>query len=202
MDLKLGFLASHEGSNVKAILNNINNGSLIAEPKIIISNNPDANVLNIAKKKNVPGYCMNTKNYPKKYSSLEKAILNNFIENDVNIIVLAGYLKPIGKNILSHYHNHILNIHPSLLPKYGGKGMYGSVIHKAVIDSDDKESGATIHIVTQEYDQGPIIAQCKVPRYKNDTVETLAARVLKFEHVFYSQTLRDIQQDLINLEEF
>lgn len=200
MDLKLGFLASHGGSNVKAILENINNGSLIAEPKVIISNNLDSNVLKIAIENNVQGYCLNKSNYSERYKSLDHAILKTLKNNDVNLVILAGYMKHIGEKVLSYYQNHILNIHPSLLPKYGGKGMHGSAVHKAVIDSNDKESGVTIHIVTSEYDRGPIIAQCKVPRYNDDNTKTLAARVLKFEHVLYSQALRDLQQGLINLD--
>ena len=200
MDLRLGFMASHNGSNVEAILNNMENGSLIAEPQVIISNNPNSGVLKIAEHRNVPNYCLNSKNYQPKFDSLDEAILKTLIQHDVNLVILAGYMEQIGEKIIRAYLSRILNIHPALLPKYGGKGMYGKHVHEAVIKSDDRETGATVHIVSPEYDKGRILAQCKVPRYLNDTVETLSQRVLRFEHVLYSQVLRDIQLNLIELD--
>ncbi len=199
-NLKIGFFASHNGSNVGAILENIKSGYLNAEAKIVISNNPDAGVLEIAKKNNVPALCLNAKNLPDKYTSLDEAILGTLAEHQVNLIVLAGYMKKISPAIIDVYKNRILNIHPALLPKYGGEKMYGEFVHQAVLQSDDTESGATIHLVTPEYDEGKILGQCKVPRYKNDTVATLSQRVLQFEHTLYSQVLKDIELKVIDLD--
>ncbi len=200
MDLNLGFFASHKGSGVKAILENIENGSLEAKPKVIISNNLHAPVLNIAQDNGIPHYCMNTKTYPSKFNSLDDAVLGILSLHDVNLIILAGYMKHVSGEIINAYRNRILNIHPALLPKYGGKGMYGRYVHEAVLRSDDNESGATVHVVSSVYDEGRILAQCKVPRYPNDTVETLSDRVLQFEHILYSQVLRDIKLGLIDLD--
>ncbi len=198
--LKLGFLASHNGSNVEAILKNIENGSLDAEPKVIITNNPDAGVLKIAKEHSIKHYCLNQNTFSKEFSSLDNALLQTLKNHGVNLVILAGYMKPISKAVLDAYPNRILNIHPALLPKYGGKGMYGKNVHEAVIKSKDKESGATVHIVNDEYDSGRVLAQCKVPLYPSDTPETLSARVLRFEHVLYPQVLRDIKEGLIDLD--
>lgn len=201
MNLKIGFFASHNGSNVKAILESINISYLNAEAKIVISNNPDAGVLEIAKTNNIPAICLNTKNYPKEYNSLDEATLETLKNHEVNLIVLAGYMKKTSPTIIDAYKNRILNIHPALLPKYGGQGMYGEFVHQAVLKSNDTETGATIHLVTPNYDEGKILAQCKVPRYKTDTVQSISQRVLRFEHTLYSQVLKDIELDLINLDE-
>lgn len=196
MELKLGFLASHMGSNVEAILNKIEAGELEASTKVIISNNQNASVLDLGRNRNIPDYCLNKKNI----EDPNEAILEALQRHDVNLVVLAGYMKKLEYNIMQAYPNRILNIHPALLPNYGGKGMYGMYVHEAVIESDDVESGATIHMVTIEYDRGRIVAQYKVPRYERDTAETLAERVLRIEHVLYPQTLRDIQKGIINLD--
>jgi phosphoribosylglycinamide formyltransferase-1 len=196
MDLRLGFLASHRGSNVEAILKEIEQGKLDARAKVIISNNPKAPVLNLGKDVNIPCYCLNREIT----ENPDEAILNILRRHDVNLVVLAGYVKKIGSAVLDAYPNRMLNIHPSLLPKYGGKGMYGMRVHEAVIQSRDRESGATVHIVTQEYDEGRILAQYKVPRYERDTVQTLAERVLGIEHVLYPQTLKDIQRGILSLD--
>ncbi|RME77257.1 phosphoribosylglycinamide formyltransferase [Candidatus Woesearchaeota archaeon] len=194
--MRLGFLASHRGSNVEAILKEIEQGKLDARAKVIISNNPKAPVLNLGKEVNIPCYCLNKEIT----ENPDEAILNVLRRHDVNLVVLAGYVKKIGIAVLDAYPNRMLNIHPSLLPKYGGKGMYGMRVHEAVIQSRDRESGATVHIVTQEYDEGRILAQYKVPRYERDTVQTLAERVLGIEHVLYPQTLKDIQRGILSLD--
>ncbi|MBI4151790.1 phosphoribosylglycinamide formyltransferase [Candidatus Woesearchaeota archaeon] len=196
MDLHLGFIASSRGSNVCAILDEIQRGWLDADAKVIISNNPLAPVLRVGRERNLPVVCASSK------TSLDRdgVILEALKTYDVNLVVLAGYLKKVGPEIIENFPQRILNIHPSLLPKYSGEGMYGMHIHEAVIHSSDHESGATVHLVTEEYDCGRILAQYKVPRYERDSAETLAERVLRVEHVLYSQTLRDIQRGIIDLD--
>lgn len=196
MNLNLGFLASHNGSNVKEIVNAIESKDLEAYARVIISNNSDSLVLRFAEEKGIPSYCLNTKNT----SSLDSKILNILQQHEVNLVILAGYMKKLSNEVLQAYPNRVLNIHPALLPKYGGKGMYGIKVHEAVIASDDKETGATIHLVTPNYDEGRILSQYKVPRYNRDTVGSLAERVLKIEHVLYTQVLRDIKNEIILLE--
>ncbi|MBN2457911.1 phosphoribosylglycinamide formyltransferase [Candidatus Woesearchaeota archaeon] len=200
MELNIGFIASHNGTNVRAIIENIEKGALDAKAKVIITNNHDAGVLEIAKEKGIPHYCLNAKNIPAGYGSLDKAMLGILRSHGVTLVLLAGYMKKTGPLTLNAYHNRILNIHPSLIPKYTGKGMYGSNVHKAVIESKDKETGVTVHIVNEDYDKGKILAQCRIPRFQKDTVKTLSSRVLRFEHMLYSQVLIDIKDGLIELD--
>lgn len=205
MELNLGFFASHNGSNVSAILNNIRSGYLKATPKVVISNNFDSNVIKTANNFNIPGFIINNKTietYVSRYGCSDKneVILEILKKNEVNLIILAGYMQKIDEKVIEAYNNRILNIHPALLPKYGGKGMYGMNVHEEVIKSLDKESGATVHLVDKEYDKGRILGQAKVPRYEKDTAESLASRVLRFEHALYSQVLKDIQVGIIDLD--
>ena len=195
MKLRLGFLASHEAGNLKAVLNKIQNKELDACVKVIISNNKNSAVLSFGKKRNIPNFYLNENNT----ENLDKAILETLKNHGVSLVVLANYFKKIGKETIKAYPNKILNLHPSLLPKYGGKRMYGINIHKAVINSNDTESGVTILLATEEYDQGRILAQQQAPRYKKDTIETLAKRISKIEHILLSQTLINIQKGKIKL---
>lgn len=198
MHLRIGFLASHNGSNVEAILKNIRSGKLEADPRIVITNNPNAGIIDVAKRYDVPSICLND-NKHSPYSSLDDAILETLIESDVNIVILAGYMKLLGTKVINNYKNKVLNIHPALLPKYGGQGMYGMKVHEAVIASDDTESGATVHIVDPEYDHGKTLKQQIVPRLLHDTAETLATRVLEAEHQLYSDVLKEIGEGRINM---
>jgi len=196
MELRLGFLVSGKGSNFESILDSIDSGELKASPRVLVSSQPKAKALEIARDRNLPSCCLNSENT----KDLDEAIIETLHEYDVNLVVLAGYLKKIGDNVLNKYPNRILNVHPALLPKYGGKDMYGMKVHEAVIASDDRESGATVHLVTSDYDAGKILAQYKVPRYPRDTARTLSERVLRIEHVCYVQTLKAIQEDIIDLD--
>ena len=108
-----------------------------------------------------------------------QAILDALTRHDVELVVLAGYMKKLGPRTLTRYRGRVLNIHPALLPRFGGQGMYGARVHEAVLASGERETGVTIHVVDEEYDHGPIVAQCRVPVLAADTPETLAARVLE-----------------------
>ncbi|MBS3088710.1 phosphoribosylglycinamide formyltransferase [Candidatus Pacearchaeota archaeon] len=194
MELSIGFLASHNGSNVRAILENIKSGRLEAKASVIITNNTTAGVIQIADEYSIPSYCFNKNNSQDPWQK----VLNKLKEHKVNLGVLAGFMKEVPQFVLSAFSpNYFLNIHPALLPKYAG--LYGIDVHRAVIQSRDKESGATVHIVNEEYDRGKILTQLKVPRYNTDTPETLAARVLAAEHILYSYTLAEIQKGRIIL---
>jgi len=115
-------------------------------------------------------------------------VLNKY---DVDLLILAGYMKALPVCMIQRMPDRILNIHPSLLPKYGGKGFWGIHVHEAVVAAHDKESGATVHLVGEEIDKGTILAQTKVPVMPDDTPEVLAARVLEQEHNLYWKTIRD-----------
>ena len=110
----------------------------------------------------------------------------------MQVVALAGYMKMLGPRTLNAYRNRILNVHPALLPKFGGRGMYGDRVHKAVLASGDSVSGVTVHLVDEEYDHGPVVAQMQVPVLPGDTPDTLAARVLEQEHVLYPKTIQRI----------
>ena len=131
--------------------------------------------------------------------NLYKAIINTFRSHRVDIICLAGYMKKLGDKVLDAFKNKVLNIHPALLPKFGGSGMYGNFVHQAVLAAGEKVSGPTVHLVDNNYDHGRILAQKYVDVYPDDTVETLAARVLEQEHILYPETLQKITEGIIKL---
>lgn len=187
--LKLGFLASGGGSNFAAIVQSINSGKLDAEAKCIISNNSNAGALEKAYAYGIPNYHISNVTH---VENTAQAIIDTFKNHDVNTIILAGYMKIVQPEIIDAFNGRVLNIHPALLPKFGGKGMYGMNVHRAVIETGEKKSGATIHLVNAKYDEGRILHQRVVDVYGNDTPETLAARVLAAEHILFSETLQKI----------
>ena len=193
--LHLGFLASHGGSNVQAIIDSIKSNQLDAVPEVIISNNSDSTVLKRAENENIPGYHISsaTSDNP------DKEIIDTLKKYNVDTVVLAGYMKKISPDLIKAFNGRVLNIHPALLPKFGGKGMYGMNVHKAVIEAGEKFSGATIHLVTEIYDEGKILNQKKVEVETEDDAESLAARVLKAEHKLYSETLQKISTGEIKI---
>lgn len=189
--MNIGFLASHNGSNMLAIIEACKTGGLQANPAVVISNNSDSGALARARQEDIPYYHLSSKTHPNP-DDLDQAIRNALLTHKTDLIVLAGYMKQLGSKTMSLFAGRILNIHPALLPKFGGKGMYGIHVHKAVIASGETESGVSIHIVDAEYDSGPIIAQARVPVKPSDTPETLAARILQREHTFFVETLQKI----------
>lgn len=189
--MNIGFLASHGGSNMQAIIDACKAGRLHAAPVVVISNNGDSRALERARTEGIPGYHLSGLTHPDT-ESLDKAILDTLLSHKVDVVALAGYMKKLGPRTLARFKGRILNIHPALLPKHGGRGMYGMHVHEAVIASGETESGATVHLVDEEYDRGPILAQVRVLVMPDDTPETLAARVLEQEHLIYPATLEKI----------
>jgi phosphoribosylglycinamide formyltransferase-1 len=189
--MNIGFLASHGGSNMQAIIDACKSGKLQATPAVVISNNSDSGAIARAKTEGVPYYYLSGKTHSGP-GELDEAILDTFLRHAVDIVVLAGYMKKLGPKTLSHFRGRIVNVHPALLPKFGGEGMYGIHVHEAVIAAKEKESGVTIHFVDEQYDTGSILAQTRVPVKPDDTPETLAARVLEQEHILYAETLQRI----------
>ena len=187
--LKLGFLASHTGSNMQAIIDACQAGTLAAEPCVAISNNSRAGALARARQANIAAYHLSERTHGAALGAVLGAALRR---HGVEVICLAGYMKKLGAEVLAAYEGRILNIHPALLPKFGGQGMYGMRVHEAVLAAGERESGATIHLVDEEYDQGRVLAQEKVPVKTEDTPETLQKRVLAVEHRLYPATLARI----------
>ncbi len=183
---------------MQAIIEACNSGALHATPVVVISNNSKSGAIERAKKEGIRHYHLSGKKNPEP-NDLDQVILAVLVEHSVDIIVLAGYMKKRGPNTLAYFKGCILNIHPALLPKYGGKGMYGMAVHKAVISSGDIVSGVSIHSVDENYDTGPIIAQSHVTVAPTDTAETLAAKVLRQEHQLFPATLQKIMDGEIAL---
>lgn len=175
---------------MQAVIDEIEGERIQAEIAGLITNKHHIKAIERAKKYDIP-VCVITESDEEIYTSkLEKKLA----EWQPDLIVLAGFLKKIPDSIIRKYERRIINIHPALLPKYGGKGFYGLNVHKAVIESGDKETGCTVHFVNEEYDKGPIISQAKVTVHPSDTPEVLAKRVLKAEH----ELLPSVIKKLIN----
>jgi len=189
--MNIAVFASHNGSGLQAIIDACNENRLDAKVCAVISNNSNSMALQRARDNNIPAYHFSQKLISDP-QALDKAILDTLTQCNAQLIFLAGYLKKLGPYVLETFENRVFNIHPSLLPKHGGKGMYGINVHTAVIEAGDTETGITIHCVNAKYDEGAIIAQRRVPVLPGDTPEILAARVLKEEHVFLVETLADI----------
>lgn len=196
--MKLGFLASHGGSNMQAILDGCDDGSISATPAILICNNPNTQAVERAQLADLPVRILNGKNHPDP-ESLDHAILDALTNARIDLIVLAGFMKKIGPLTMAAFRNRIVNIHPSLLPKFGGQGMYGLRVHKAVLEAGEIETGATVHLIGSQYDEGPILQQATVPVYPGDTPEALQLRVLDQEHQLYPDTLAKIARGEIEL---
>jgi phosphoribosylglycinamide formyltransferase 1 len=196
--LNLGFLASHNGTLMQAVVRACEEGKLTATPRIVISNNKNSGALQFAINKGIPWQHLSSATH-KDPSALDQAILEALQTHGVELVFLVGYMKLLGQRTVSAYPHHILNIHPALLPKFGGHGMYGIHVHEAVIAAGEKETGVTIHHVNERYDEGNIIAQCKVPVMPDDTPEVLADRVIKRERLFIVETLQNIVAGKIKL---
>ncbi len=196
--MNLGFLASHNGSNMQAVIDACRSGRLAATPAVVISNNRDSGALERARNERIPRFHLSGSTHPHP-EDLDREIVDVLLEHDVNLVLLAGYMKKIGPVTLATFPGHILNIHPGLLPEYGGQGMYGRRVHEAVLAAGAATSGATVHVVDAIYDNGPALAQRKVAVEKSDTVDTLARRVLAVEHELYVETIDGIIRGEIRL---
>ena len=196
--LKIGVLASHGGSNMQAIIDAIESGRLAARIVLVISNNSQSGALDRARKHGLPWRRLSSATHSRE-EALDLAIRDALAEAGVEVALLAGYMKKIGPATLAAYRGRILNIHPALLPRHGGPGMYGIKPHQAALAAGDTESGATVHVVDEEYDRGPILKQERVPVLPGDTPETLQQRVLKVEHQIYAAALEDIIAGRIKL---
>ena len=189
---RIGILSSHNGSGFDTIQNACENKILDAQVVLVISNNSNAKVLEKAKKNNVPNFIINAKLYPNE--NLDEKISNIMKEFKIDYIFLSGYMKKIEENLINNFENKIINSHPALLPKYGGKGMYGSLVHQAVINAGEKESGCTIHFVNENYDEGEYILQKKIILDKNENENSLETKIKELE----SKTILEALQKLIN----
>jgi phosphoribosylglycinamide formyltransferase 1 len=182
----IAVFASGTGSNAKKIIEHFENSSL-ARVALIVCNKPGAGVLEIARNYKVPTLIIEKERF---FNG--DAYVPQLLEKQIAFIVLAGFLWKIPSKLIAAYPEKIINIHPALLPKYGGKGMYGSKVHEAVIAAGDPESGISVHFVNEVYDDGRIIFQVSCPVMKEDTPETLAARVHDLEHAYFPRIIEEL----------
>jgi phosphoribosylglycinamide formyltransferase-1 len=192
--LNLCVLASGKGSNLKAILNAQKSKKIKSRVALVISNNSGSGALELAHDNNIPAIHLSQKQF-----NSEKQFVGSFLslleKFKIDLIILAGYMKMLSPEIISRYRNRILNIHPALLPLFGGKGMYGINVHKAVIGSKANQSGATVHLVDEEYDHGDILIQKSFKLTGKETPESLQRKVLKIEHEIYPEAIKLIEQN-------
>ena len=187
----LAVLASGNGSNLQAIIDGTKTNLIpYSQVMIVISDKKSAFALNRAQNNNIENVFIDPKLFNNEFEYNNK-ILEIVKSRDIDLILLAGYLKIICEPLLDFYHNKILNIHPSLLPKFGGAKMYGINVHKKVIKNKEKYTGCTVHIVTKDIDKGPIIAQKQIKVNDNDTPESLKHRILTYEHDLYPKAIKE-----------
>lgn len=196
---RLAVFASGRGSNFQAILKQIQQGIIPATVGLCVTNNPNAGVIQIARENEIPVKICSPKDYPDS-KSYNDDILSALIESEIEYIILAGYLKLIGMQIVDRFSNKIVNIHPALLPSFGGKGMYGHHVHDAVFTRGVKFSGATVHLVNNEYDAGPIVLQKVVSIEDAKSPEEIAERVLKIEHEIFPQAVKLLVEDKLEVD--
>ena len=187
---KIAILASGSGSNAENIANYFK-GSDYAEVSFIIANNPDAYVIERAKRLDIE-YAVVTKAQFMEADS----IIDMLKERDIDFVVLAGFLLLVPAKLIQAYPGRIVNIHPALLPKHGGKGMYGDRVHKAVVESGDTESGITIHLIDEQYDKGTTFFQAKCPVLPTDTPDDVAAKVHALEYEHFPHVIEEILHSL------
>ncbi|MEX0600229.1 MAG: phosphoribosylglycinamide formyltransferase [Rhodothermales bacterium] len=197
--LRVAVFASGRGSNFQSILDAVDAGDLDIDVVCCISDRETAGALDRASKRGVPVAVLHPDAYEDS-SSYADALLKLLEKHAANFIALAGYLKKVPAPVVRRFPNRILNIHPTLLPAFGGKGMYGGRVHEAVVDYGVHWTGATVHLVEDAYDTGPIVLQEPVPVYPDDTPGDVAARVLKVEHRLYPEALRLFAQGRIDLD--
>lgn len=193
--MRIAFLASHNGSAAHAIAQACDEGTIKADPVLLISNNTESKALDWAQEMKIKTAVINASNA----ANPDQTIAHLLEDHKMDLVVCSGYMKLIGLKTIAAMHGAILNVHPALLPLYGGKGMYGRHVHQAVFDAKDAETGITIHLVDHEYDRGRIIAQKRIPVGNGDSVEVIEEKVKAAEPDFYIETLQKILSGKLSL---
>ncbi|MFB6274043.1 MAG: phosphoribosylglycinamide formyltransferase [Salinibacter sp.] len=195
--MRLAVFASGGGTNFQAILDAIDAGNLPAEVVCCLSDTPDAGALVRADRQDLPTEVIEPSAFDAP-APFGRAVLDTLAHYDTSFVALAGYMQKIPPNVVGAYRGRMTNIHPALLPAFGGQGMYGMHVHRAVIEYGVHWSGATVHLVDEEYDHGPIVLQEPVPVYADDTPDELADRIRDVEHRLYPEALRLFAEDRID----
>ena len=194
---RIAVLASHGGSILQAVMDACASGELGAEVVAVISNNSGSMALRRAARADIANWHLSSRTHPGP-EALDDAICSSLRRVRPDWVLLAGYMKKLGPRTLDAFRNRILNVHPALLPKHGGRGFYGRKVHQAVVDAGDAQTGATVHLVDADYDTGPIIAQVRVPVEARDRVEDVEGRVRHAERRLVVDTLSGIVDGRIN----
>ena len=189
------------GTNLQAILDACASGTVPAKVAVVIGTREDAPAMERATAAGVPVLAISPKRFEGNDEAYASAILEELEERKVGLVCLAGYMRMLPEAIVNRYKHAVMNVHPALLPLFGGKGMYGEHVHRAVLESGMKVTGCTVHFVDYEYDTGPIIHQQCVRVLEDDTPETLAARVLPKEHAAYVEAIQLFAEGSIRVEE-
>ncbi|HYH42676.1 MAG TPA: phosphoribosylglycinamide formyltransferase [Burkholderiales bacterium] len=182
MPSRLAVLASGRGSNLQAIIDHFDGLGRLARVVLVASNRRDSNALSRASAASIPAVAFTADDDGTQLLSLLR-------EHRVDLVILAGYLKRIPSSVIEEFAGRILNVHPALLPDFGGEGMYGRRVHEAVLAAKADQTGVTVHLVDNDYDRGPIVARWIVPVLPGDDAATLAARVLEVEHIVYPRAV-------------
>ena len=196
--MKLGFLASNSGSSLRAIVAAIEAGELAAEARLVVSNKSGAPALAFAAEHGIPTRVIPTARSPERADGQLAEALE---EAGVELVILSGYLRKLGPITLTAFRNRILNIHPALLPRHGGPGMYGRRVHEAVLGAGDSISGATVHLVDAEYDRGQVVARAEAPVLPGDSAADLERRVTGVEPGLFVATLQGLTLGTLRLPE-
>ncbi len=196
--MNVAVFASGGGSNFQSLIDKKEEGKLHVNFAVLIGNNSKAKAFERANKHNIPTLHLAPSHFEDE-SAYTKKLLNELESHNIDLIVLAGYMKMIPIPVIKKYRNRIINIHPGLLPAFGGKGMYGKRVHQAVLDYGAKVSGISVHFVDEEYDHGPVIFQKTTKVLDNDDADSLAARVLTLEHAHYWCVVEAISQGKISV---
>ncbi len=188
---RIAVFISGSGSNLQALIDGTKAGILAGQVVWVVSSSSKAFGLTRAEKEGIETFVFRKKGYESEEAAADD-LLRRLCGKKIDYVALAGYLKLLPPKVVAAYRNRIVNIHPALLPKYGGKGMFGHHVHEAVLQAGDKESGVTVHLVDEIYDHGEILEQVHVPVLRDDTPETLAARVIEQEHKLYPRALNKL----------
>ncbi len=197
--LNVAVFASHGGSNLQSLIDAAEAGAMTARIVLVVSNNRKAYAIERAQHHGIESLVISDRNFETE-DAFASELLSHLRAKSVDLICLAGYMKKIPKMLLDAYPRRILNIHPALLPKFGGKGMYGKHVHEAVIAAGEAVTGVTVHLIDEVYDRGKILAQESVPVLPDDDADSLQQRVLKLEHKLYPEVVARIAAGELSLE--
>jgi len=187
---RIAVLASGGGSNLQALIDAQERGFFDGKIELVFSNRADAQALQRATRHGIETLCLESRGYAGPREKYDAELLAALVAKKIDLVCLAGYMRIFTPLLVRAFRDRMMNVHPALLPKFGGVGFYGHHVHEAVLRSGEKESGATVHFVDEGTDTGPILLQGRVPVLPGDTPETLAARVLPVEHALYPEAVR------------